>query len=59
LARAAVNVKGCQLAIALKLLLVASFKSPIYPITDPNPPSIHLTRDSIFWVKSGRKYTDK
>jgi hypothetical protein len=37
LACAVVNRKVCELAIALYLIVVTSFKTPINPITNPNP----------------------
>jgi hypothetical protein len=45
--RAVVNCRVYELARALELLVVMSFKSPINRITNPNLVSSHLTRDNM------------
>jgi hypothetical protein len=47
LVRSIVDCTVCKLAMSLQLLVVTSFKSPIDPITNPNPVSSHLTRDNM------------
>jgi hypothetical protein len=39
--RAVVNCSVHELAVALLLIVITSFKSPINPITIPNPVSSH------------------
>jgi hypothetical protein len=45
--RAAVNFKVCESVIALSLIVVTSFKTPINPITNPDPSIVTLLRDSM------------
>jgi hypothetical protein len=46
LVRTLIKCIVCELAVALELIVVTSFKSPLNPITNPHPMSSHLTRDS-------------
>jgi hypothetical protein len=39
--QAVVNCSACELVTALELLVVTIFKSPVNPITNPNPVCSH------------------
>jgi hypothetical protein len=48
--RTVVNCNVCESAIALLLIVVTSFRSPINPITNPNPSIVTLSRGSILLI---------
>jgi hypothetical protein len=52
------NFRLCESAIALELVVVTIFKSPINPITNPYPFCSHTNRVTVLKTTSASKMTE-